>query len=77
MYIGEKIINAVSNKSVNSFGERDVKYILLGNEEWIDLISNSYFKQFVTLDVQEEQEYNTFMGYKLLRVMQKNFFDVV
>lgn len=77
MYIGEKLINAISNKSVNSSGERDVKYILLGNEEWIDLISNSYFKEFVTLNVQEEQEYHTFMGYKLLRVIQESFFDVV
>ena len=72
--VGLRIIDVIGRREVDSNGNRNVKFIFLGHEEWLKLMASNFYNTEIT---HKDYEDFFFYGYPLIRVMKDSFFEII
>ncbi len=72
--VGLRIIDVIGRRSIDGFGNRNVKFIFLGHEEWMQLMASKFYSTEIT---HKNYEDFFFYGCPLIRVMKDSFFEII
>lgn len=72
--VGLEIIDIIGKRHIDNIGRRDVRYILLGNEEYLNLMSSEFYRTSVT---HRNDEIYFLYDYPIIKVMKDSFFDII
>ncbi len=72
--VGLRIIDVIGKRDIDSKGNRNVKFIFLGHEEWLKLMASNFYNTEIT---HKDYEDLFFYGYPLIRVMKDSFFEII